>query len=339
MATPQRRTGKLWLLFALLMVPAQRPSYGQERPAAAPQLQPEHWFPLTLGSTWHYVNRRVDGIAEQWINRVTGDTVVQGHTWFKVQTIWNGEHQPTQFSEDIWYRVTTDHYVTYVKNRVNGLSGFDAGKVDTLIKSEPYSILKARNWSDTDDLTICGAPPEYSFYYVTDDYSNSNDIMTHSVNEHGSKSDSTNYALLINRYEGAELNTLCSWSFIYNIGLATNLFGAVVGGIEWGNTSTIKTLVARAPDEQPSAPELAITASYPNPVGDHLTLAVSTNAALGRVEAYDMLGRLLMQQEVSGASGPQTVTLDVSALPTGFYLARLVTAGGESRARPFVVQR
>ena len=72
--------------------------------------------------------------------------------------------------------------------------------------------------------------------------------------------------------------------------------------------------------------------AYPSPAATAVTIESGDQAD---VEIFDLLGRRMAQVET--ASG-QPIRLDVSAWPTGLYVARVLTADGPQTAR-FVVAR
>ena len=63
---------------------------------------------------------------------------------------------------------------------------------------------------------------------------------------------------------------------------------------------------------------------YPNPVDELLNLSISTDLAIdsGSVEVYDVLGRKMIQREVSFANG-NTQQIDVSELNAGIYIVQM----------------
>jgi hypothetical protein len=60
---------------------------------------------------------------------------------------------------------------------------------------------------------------------------------------------------------------------------------------------------------------------YPNPVDDFLK--ISAGQAIGQFTVYDMLGRLLVSENISS----ETYELNVSHFPKGAYVVRIVSAG------------
>lgn len=77
---------------------------------------------------------------------------------------------------------------------------------------------------------------------------------------------------------------------------------------------------------------------FPNPVSNG-TLNLPTMGWTGKatIEVYDLSGRRWMQQ-TNNAAGMDQLTLDVSTLPSGHYVVRMVT-GQEARAAKVVVRQ
>jgi hypothetical protein len=72
-------------------------------------------------------------------------------------------------------------------------------------------------------------------------------------------------------------------------------------------------------------------AAFPNPVADQLTL--SANETITEVTIYNILGQVVLQE----AQDRNNVTVDVSQLPTGNYIARVATDSGSQNLK--VVKR
>lgn len=80
---------------------------------------------------------------------------------------------------------------------------------------------------------------------------------------------------------------------------------------------------------------LALSA-HPNPVADYLNVSLPQGSRAGAFTLVDLLGRtVLSQASTSGASG---MTVDISRLPTGTYVARFV-AGENVYGTTVTVQR
>jgi hypothetical protein len=82
---------------------------------------------------------------------------------------------------------------------------------------------------------------------------------------------------------------------------------------------------------------LALTATYPNPVSERVTVELAVPDREGenaRLELYDVLGRRVRAIRIG--SGRHRTTLDVSGLASGMYVLRL-RIGGEARTRKLTV--
>ena len=90
----------------------------------------------------------------------------------------------------------------------------------------------------------------------------------------------------------------------------------------------------------PGTPTSLALRAFPNPAAGQVTLAYTVPAA-GDVTlaVYDVLGRLVLQQEEGGRSADvHQAALDVSALPGGLYLAVAESAGQTATTRFTVVR-
>jgi hypothetical protein len=67
---------------------------------------------------------------------------------------------------------------------------------------------------------------------------------------------------------------------------------------------------------------------YPNPANQKLNVVFSSTGSATSLELVDITGRVCLFLEVN-----QTQSIDVSQLPAGTYLLRLVNANGISHQR------
>jgi hypothetical protein len=72
---------------------------------------------------------------------------------------------------------------------------------------------------------------------------------------------------------------------------------------------------------QDTLPGVEFITIYPNPVDDFLK--ISAGQPIGQLTVYDMLGRLLVSENISS----ETYELNVSHFPKGAYVVRIVSAG------------
>lgn len=63
---------------------------------------------------------------------------------------------------------------------------------------------------------------------------------------------------------------------------------------------------------------------FPNPASDRITIATLPGAATGEVTVFNLAGQEYLHQDVTGTT-PQ---IDISALPSGLYFAKLVRNQG-----------
>lgn len=78
--------------------------------------------------------------------------------------------------------------------------------------------------------------------------------------------------------------------------------------------------------------ELNNLKAWPNPVNDVLT--VTNAASLSEIGVYNLLGQQLILQKAEGES----VQVNVSALPAGSYMVKVITAKGSSASLKIMKQ-
>jgi endoglucanase len=106
------------------------------------------------------------------------------------------------------------------------------------------------------------------------------------------------------------------------------LTGGVIGGNQFNVDKidfALLSSTASEPEDVPADDDLEL---YPLPAGQSLHL---TGAKSGRAEIYDVLGRRVLEFEVSASHAE----VDLSTLPAGLYLLRL-DSGKSVESRPFV---
>jgi hypothetical protein len=72
-------------------------------------------------------------------------------------------------------------------------------------------------------------------------------------------------------------------------------------------------------------PELVI---YPNPCNDALNIELPENMTEAQIALYDLVGKHVLNMNVTGNNQPQTLTLDTSTLEPGIYVIHLVSKHG-----------
>jgi subtilisin family serine protease len=81
--------------------------------------------------------------------------------------------------------------------------------------------------------------------------------------------------------------------------------------------------------EEPVAVPFDITAVYPNPAKDNITVSYFTNAQTQvRVRLSSITGQLVHNAEYSAHNGNNTLTIDVSQLPQGVYVMTVESSNG-----------
>ena len=102
---------------------------------------------------------------------------------------------------------------------------------------------------------------------------------------------------------------------------------------------TLSASTATSADETPDAAAADLRAVPEPGDGPRDGRVLARHATEARVALYDVLGReVMVAADGRRAAGPQTVDLDVSGLPAGLYVVRIV-AGGSAEARTLTVVR
>ena len=71
---------------------------------------------------------------------------------------------------------------------------------------------------------------------------------------------------------------------------------------------------------------------YPNPTTDNIDLVTTGNSFAQEIRFLDINGKLSYSQKIPLATG-QKITISISTLPKGVYIAEIVTATGTSRQK------
>ena len=71
---------------------------------------------------------------------------------------------------------------------------------------------------------------------------------------------------------------------------------------------------------------------YPNPTTDNIDLVTTGNSFAQEIRFLDINGKLSYSQKIPLATG-QKITITISTLPKGVYIAEIVTATGTSRQK------
>lgn len=86
--------------------------------------------------------------------------------------------------------------------------------------------------------------------------------------------------------------------------------------------------------EEPEPGQLLL---YPNPSSSQLTVAIQLNSQAASLEILDITGKLLLDKQLPEANGLLRMEFDVSSLPSGTYIARVIL-NDHLLFEPFVVK-
>lgn len=277
-------------VFALLLV---CPAAAQEYP-----LVPQNWFPLETGSYWHYTSEGGEGVIidSEWIEAAVRDSVVEGVRWTLIETVRCLFGPDCPESIRFWYSFSDD---SHLLRRYRDLSA----ETDTVLPTVPIPVFRVRFSPDT--LYSWEATSEYPV------------VVQIEQNAVGNEQDSTH--LVMHAYA----NIFYGWSFVYNIGPAVGLLGALVRGVDYGDTGDIRSVLLSTEPPQ-SAIDFHLI-PYPNPFSSVLSVALSGHQpGWHKMTIYDLTGRLL-HTEGFWASGTQRqlVTWDAKNVSSGAYYIRI----------------
>ena len=291
-------------LLLLLFAP---PCLGQQY-----SLRPERWVPLEVGNYWHYTNEGGEGvfIVSEWIIKTVQDTLVGGKRWTRLEAVHcvYGPECPSGVS--IWLSFSEDHYLLR-------RSPFNS-RPDTVLATHPRSVFVANVPIDT---LFAGGSPVY---------------VSIVKNEDGQEGDSTHLRLNVER------DVFFGGTFVYNIGNAGGLIGAVVNGIEYGNTEQIRSLVLPVERIPPVTGDLMVLA-YPNPFVTAVTITLESHqTGEHHLAVYDELGREVWtttQWLTAGQERQLTWGVYQQSQGAGVYFVQIIDARGRAHVTPVVQVR
>ena len=240
--------------------------------AAQPyDLKPENWFPLDVGSYWHYQYENQGWVTDA-LQKADQDSVIDGQRWTRIKTVYCNIPVACSTEVQVWYSFTEDHYLLASSTTP------DRATADTMLATQPRSVFAANLPRDT----------LYSAR-VTDPVS-----VTLQENSVGHAADSTNLTLFVT----AKDDIFFTEGFVYKIGRAFNLIGAIVGNLRYGNTSLITSVAL--PLETPtnrSIPSLTVDV-FPNPAREMPMIRLqASEEGLYQVAIYNVLGQRVFEDE------------------------------------------
>lgn len=196
-------------IFYVVMIVVTLPAAGQEY-----DLEPENWFPLEVGNNWHYTNEGGEGVGpwiNEWVVESIRDTVVEGQRWTLLSAVHcvkqTGPSCPS--GELGWYRFSADDYLL-------ARDSFGAAAADTVLKTQPSSVFSVNVPRDSLYSEFMG------------------DSVAVRITTEDSRPDSTHFQLHVDG------NIFFEGRYVYNVGNATRLIGAIVNGVEYGETDAIE---------------------------------------------------------------------------------------------------
>ena len=130
---------------------------------------------------------------------------------------------------------------------------------------------------------------------------------------HGYYATSGTYGTFVNLYS-LSANTTYDWRVYSNCSL-TEVSGYSYGQFTTSGSGTTATKATATATEVNVNPKFTINL-FPNPAGDQLNVWVEGVQKKTAIKVYDLMGKLVMQQE----SGNTLTELNVSKLTAGFYL-------------------
>lgn len=308
------RTLTLMLLSFALMQPTSA-----QTNTGLPTFNPSHWVPLDVGNQWHYTYTH-EGVAYESVEQVVGDTLVGSQRWARIQTVWSSTGQPFSSKAVGWFTYTPDQHVVSVRERPRG--SLAQMTLDTFYVARPQSVFLTHT-TRAQTMKMCGGVSRAVRVTTTDDPA----IQAY-VRDRGSVVDSTVFALVVGT-GGSGGEAACQGTFVYRVGPANGLVGAIVGGRRWGDVRLLESLDRETVEVDREAFVDSGLRVYPSPASNRVQVRLDGPA--GRVAIYNALGQRMAEVE-AGAGEAVTVPLD---WPAGVYFARV---DGSGAVQTFVVQ-
>lgn len=236
-------------------------------------LNPQSWFPLEVGSYWHYFLDQGTGLDVHVVRKADRDTVVAGQRWVRIRNVHCSRTTNCSTETIIWYHYTPDNYLLLTADPEPNIAF-----ADTLLPTHPRSFFSVDTSQEILESYRVESP-------VT--------VLIEEVDS-GNEADSTNLQLRV----AASNNIFFRDHFIYNIGRAEDLIGAIVGDVSYGDTTLITSVALSS--ENPAHANVFNLHLFPNPMPAHGSASVQLTVPKSghyKLMLYDLLGRLLHQTE------------------------------------------
>ena len=267
-------------------------------------LVPENWFPLELGSTWHY--EYMDG-AFVWdvVKQADRDTLIGENRWVGISTIYCDlpPYCPVGISTR-WYRFAEEGYLLrYLPN----------ADPDTVDVTYPYSIFRVQTAIDT--------------LYSSHDH----DSVTVRIDstDFGSEVDSTNLLLSVDwpfPYDHSQ--------YLYKIGDAYRLVGASVGALKVGDTDFLTRVSTKDEAIIPLRPTIEL---YPYPMRSNGAIRIKDmDVGLHTITVFDLVGRQMASMQFTALRQEQEVLFKGWPQTSGYYVLVLETPDGQRVSRSMI---
>ena len=262
-------------------------------------LVPENWFPLELGSTWHY---RYESGALTWneVRKADRDTLIDGYKWVGISTVFCPFTPgcPAGLNTK-YYRFVEDGYLLSYRSKT--------GRSDTFDVTYPYSIFNVSTAIDT----------LYSGFY------GDSIVVRIDSTDFGNVIDSTNLYLgyRYGLYGGSGSH------YLYKIGDARYLVGATVGSITVGDTDFLTRV---SMEDKATIPAGPIIEFYPHPMKSTGTIRIKrADAGLHTVTMFDLLGRQIARTQFMGSRQEGEIFFKEQPESSGYYLLIVETPSGQ----------
>ncbi|MEM1094956.1 MAG: T9SS type A sorting domain-containing protein [Bacteroidota bacterium] len=300
----------LWLVLLLVPLGVQAQDYSD--------LDPTRWFPLELGNYWYFEYDEPPEFVQE-VRTTDRDTLIDGQRWTAQTTVYCNFEFGTSCTVGLrsWFRFTEDFYLL----RAGVGLGPDRilERADTLLATSPISMFATT--APVDTLALWWRPDEPL-------------IVARFEIAQGRAADSTNIAL----GAGPLFMPIMS-EFVYNIGPSKHLVGALVNGLEWGDVSELRRLIALPNEPQDALPEVRLEV-YPNPVRDRFTVTLTLPSAEPvSFEVINVLGQTVARYgpvwSMSGTTHHPWML--PPSLAAGAYVLHVVSANRVLLTHPLVL--